>query len=102
MVIIYVYYNPNSDKFYYKKYITYPRIDERVRNSYGHLIVQKLLLTEDYIMDLNLFLDLENKKKFLLQEKKKKKRIKKYNRKLFIKKIINNLIDLLYIIKSKF
>ena len=102
MVIIYVYYNPNSDKFYYKKYITYPGIDERTKNNYGHLIVQKILLTENYIIDLELFLDLEKKKKLLIQEKKKKKRIKKYNRKLFIKKIINHLIDLLYIIKSKF
>lgn len=102
MVIIYVYYNPNSDKFYFKKYITFPGIDERKENSYGHLIVQKILITDDYIIDLDLYIQLEYTKKKLLEDKIKKKRIKKYNHKKFIKKLINHIIDLLYMLKSRF
>ena len=101
MEVIYVYYNQNSDKFYYRKYICWST-DERTKNNYGHIIVQKILIKEDYIIDLNLYLDLEKNKKLLVQESKRKKRIKKYNRKQFIKRIINHVIDLLYIIKSKF
>ena len=101
MEVIYVYYNQNSDKFYYRKYVCWIT-DDRLKNNYGHVIVQKIIIKNDYIMDLNLYLDSENKKKLLVQESKKSKRINRYNRRQFIKKVINHIIDLLYIIKSKF
>ena len=89
MEIVYNYYNPNNDTFYYKKCLTYSRFDDKERNNYGHMIIQKIE-------------KLEREKKEKKIEKRKKKLYIKYIIKIYIKKLINQLIDLLYRIKSRF
>ncbi len=102
MVLIYSYYNPNNKTFYFKKCITYSQFDDREKNEYGHIIIQKIVVLEDNIYDLDQFLELKKIKKLHVQEQQKLKRYRKYKRKEFIKKLINHIIDLLYRFKSRF
>lgn len=101
MVILYVYYNPNSDKFYYKSCVTNSQFDTRIENSHGHVIVQKLCVVNNKIYDLNYYLKLKELDQDLKHQKALTKRAKKIKRKKIIKKLINRLIDLLYMLKSR-
>lgn len=102
MVLIYSYYNPNNKSFYFKKCSSYSQFDDRNKNEYGHMIIQKIVLLEDYICDLDQFLEFNKKEKLLVQKQKKLKRYRKYQLKQYIKKLINHIIDLLYRFKSRF
>ena len=102
MVVIFVYYHPTKNSFYYKCCITYFAYDDKEKNSYGHLIVQRLVVYNGHLYDLDYY----NNLKYLENQKKEIKNIKKRHRKNFpriiFKKLVNHLIDLLYKLKSRF
>ena len=104
MAIIYVYYNPNNDKFYYKKCISNTNFYNPVgtTNSYGHVIIQKIKIVKDVVYDLDYYENLQLEK----ENEKRLKEIKKRTRRSYLKnliiKLINHLIDLLYTFKSRF
>lgn len=104
MEIIYVYYNPNNDKFYYKNCVTNSKFYNFVgtKNSYGHIIVQKFIIINDVIYDLDCYERLQYEKENKKEIKKRKKRFRKLYFKNLIKKLINHIIDLLYTFKSRF
>ena len=104
MAIIYVYYNPNNDKFYFKNCVMNSRYHTPVgtSNSYGHIIVQKLEIVKEKIYDLDYYENLCYLDKLKQYEKTLQKRKRKQIIKNYLKKLINHLIDLLYMFKSRF
>lgn len=96
-----VYYLPNKNSFIYKLVKTYNEVG--YINSYGHILVQ--ILVYDYKIEK--FVDYDYKFKAIEQEKKleyekiKAKRLKKVKRKKIKNELINQVIDLLYRIKSR-
>lgn len=97
---IYVYYNPNNDKFYYKICISNNLIVGET-NSYGHILIQKIEFISEKIYDVDYYNNLLEIKKIEKQEKAILKRKRKLLFKNLIKKLINHLIDLLYTFKSR-
>ncbi len=96
-----VYYLPNKNSFIYKLVKTYNEVG--YINSYGHILVQ--ILVYDYkiekFVDYDYKLKLKEQQKLEEYEKRKTKRLKKDKRKNFKNKLINQVIDLLYRIKSR-
>lgn len=96
-----VYYLPNKNSFIYKLVKTYNEVG--YINSYGHILIQ--ILVYDYkiekFVDYDYKLKLKEQQKLEEYEKRKTKRLKKDKRKNFKNKLINQVIDLLYRIKSR-
>ena len=96
-----VYYLPNKNSFIYKLVKTYNVVG--YENSYGHILVQILVYDykNDRFVDYDYRLKSKEQQKLEEYEKIKIKRLKKVKRKKIKNELINQVIDLLYRIKSR-
>ena len=104
MGIVYVYYNPINNTFYFTTCLLNNFLfdDIGVKKRYSSILVQKMIIYNGKIYDLFYYIDMKEKQKNFKILKKREKFLKRNKRKAKFKLLIDHLIDLLYKLKSRF
>lgn len=101
MANLFIYYHPKNNSFYYK--YCFSENEPGFVNGYGHLLVQ--VFTFDFkkgkYVDSDFYYNEKKENQLKEYEKRKEKRLKKQKRKKLKNELINQVIDLLYKIKSR-
>ncbi len=104
MEVIFVYYNRETDNFYFmvcrNNCLYFNFVFEKTR--FNSILVQKIVFDGRHLLDEDVYIKERDNEKNKLEQKIIKKRMSKIRRRDFVKRLINHLIDLLYKIKSRF